>query len=132
VHTAEPGLIELRLAPRAEAIATVRTVAADVSGRADFDLDTVSDIRMAVDEACNQVARHADPTHHLRVEFRIGGGSLRVTISARADAGHGGIDTSGFGWHVLDALTDELETEYGAGPHGDEVIVRLTKKDPGR
>src|SRR4051794_880880 len=86
VHTAEPDVIELRLAPRAETIATVRLVAADLSGRADFDLDAVADIRMAVDEACNQVARHADPAHPMRVEFRIDPSGLRVTISARTDA----------------------------------------------
>jgi serine/threonine-protein kinase RsbW len=130
VNAAVRDVIELRLSPRAESIASVRTVAADVSGRADFDLDAVSDVRMAVDEACNQVARLADPNHLMRVEFEVGPDRcLRVVISARADTQLGGIDTSGFGWHVLGALTDELETESGAGEHGDEVVVRLTKKD---
>jgi serine/threonine-protein kinase RsbW len=132
VTAAVRGVIELRLSPRAESIATVRTVAADVSGRADFDLDAVSDVRMAVDEACNQVARIADPDHLMRVVFRVDAdGYLRVVISARTDTKQGQIDTSGFGWHALGALTDELETESGAGNHGDEVIVRLAKKDVG-
>lgn len=123
-------VIELRLSPRAETIATVRTVAADLTGRADFDLDAVSDVRMAVDEACNQVARLADPDQLMRVQFRVDGdGYLRVEISAHADAALGGIDTNGFGWHVLGALTDELETECGAGTDGDEVVVRLAKRD---
>jgi serine/threonine-protein kinase RsbW len=132
VDAAVRDVIELRLTPRADTIATVRTLAADVSGRADFDLDAVSDVRMAVDEACNQVARLADPNHLMRVVFRIDDdGYLRVVISARAEAGRVAIDTTGFGWHVLGALTDELETECGAGTHGDEVVVRLAKKDLG-
>lgn len=132
MNSAVRDLIELRLTPRAETIATVRTVAADVSGRADFDLDAVSDVRMAVDEACNQVARLADPDHLMSVVFRVDDdGYLRVVISARTEAEQGGIDTSGFGWHVLGALTDELETECRAGTDGDEVIVRLAKKDVG-
>lgn len=130
MNAAVQDVIELRLSPRAETIATVRTVAADVSGRADFDLDTVSDVRMAVDEACNQVARLADPDHLMRVEFRMDlDGSLRVEISARTEADVDGIDKNGFGWHVLSALTDELETESGVGAGGDEVVVRLTKRD---
>jgi hypothetical protein len=85
---------------------------------------------MAVDEACNQVARLADPSHLMRVEFQVCfDRCLRVVISARTDADLGGIDTNGFGWHVLGALTDELETESGTGTHGDEVVVRLAKKD---
>ena len=132
VNAAVRDVIELRLSPRAETIATVRTVAADVTGRADFDLDAVSDVRMAVDEACNQVARLADPDQLMRVEFRIDfDGCLRVVISAHTDVALGGIDTNGFGWHVLGALTDELETESGAGTNGDEVVVRLAKKDVG-
>jgi serine/threonine-protein kinase RsbW len=132
VNAAVQDVIELRLSPRAETIATVRTVAADVSGRADFDLDAVSDVRMAVDEACNQVARLADPAHLMRVEFRVAGdGYLRVVISARCETQLDGIDTNGFGWHVLGALTDELETECGVGANGDEVVVRLAKKDGG-
>ncbi len=132
MNAAVQDVIELRLSPRAETIATVRTVAAEVSGRADFDLDAVSDVRMAVDEACNQVARLADPEHLMRVEFRThGDGCLRVVISARTETGLDGIDTNGFGWHVLGALTDELETESGAGANGDEVVVRLAKRDVG-
>jgi serine/threonine-protein kinase RsbW len=130
VNAAVRDVIELRLSPRAETIATVRTVAADVSGRADFDLDTVSDVRMAVDEACNQVARLADPDHLMRVEFRMDpDGCLRVEISARTEADVDGIDKNGFGWHVLSALTDELETDCGVGADGDEVVVRLAKRD---
>jgi serine/threonine-protein kinase RsbW len=92
------GLIEIRMAPLSGMIAMVRTVASEIASRADFDLDTVADVRMAVDEACNQVALHADPDHQMRVAFGVhADGYLRVTISARARPGSGGLDTTGFG-----------------------------------
>jgi serine/threonine-protein kinase RsbW len=124
-------LIELRLPPRAKSIATVRAVAADVTSRADFDLDAISDMRMAVDEACTALARLASPLHLMRAVFSLSGGYLRVDISARAQPAARRIDTAGFGWHVLGSLTDELSTEHGVGADGDEVVIRLAKKSVG-
>ena len=131
VDPAGRDLIELRLPPRVDMIATARMLASDVAGRADFDLDTVSDVRMAVDEACIQVARRADPRYPMRVGLRLQDGSLRVTVSARTVVDETGIDTDGFGWHVLTALCDELGSEHGRGPDGDVLIVWFAKKDPG-
>lgn len=124
-------LIELRLPPRAKSIATVRAVAADVTSRADFDLDAISDMRMAVDEACTALARLASPTHLMRAVFSLAGGYLRVDISARVQPPDRRIDTGGFGWHVLGSLADELSTEHGVGAHGDEVVIRMAKKSAG-
>jgi serine/threonine-protein kinase RsbW len=115
--------VELRVPARADMFATVRALASDVAQRADFDLDRCSDVRMAVDEACNQIAARTGPEQPLRVEFSMHDGLLRVTMTARA--AHGGLDTAGFGWRVLATLTDELETEYGGGVHADELVIRM-------
>ncbi|PZS33659.1 MAG: hypothetical protein DLM61_04825, partial [Pseudonocardiales bacterium] len=52
-----PAVVELRLPARAALIPTVRTVASDLAGRADLDLDAIDDLRMAVDEACTTLVR---------------------------------------------------------------------------
>jgi len=54
VSVAESGasVVEIRISARPALIPTVRAVASDLAGRADFDLDAISDLRMAVDEAC--------------------------------------------------------------------------------
>lgn len=123
-------LIELRLPPSADLFATARALASDVTGRADFDLDSVADVRMAVDEACNQVAVRADPRSAMRVGFYLEAGYLWVTVTARTGADAGGIDVGSFGWHVLEALTDKTETEHRSGPDADELVVRFAKKGP--
>lgn len=122
-------LIELRVAPRAESVATVRLVAAQICSMADFDLDAVSDLRMAVDEACNQIALHADQAGLMRVTFLLDRhGSIHVTVSAPADPGRNTIDTRCFGWHVLRSLTDELSADISCAPGGEEIIVKLAKR----
>lgn len=71
---AGPGnLIELRVSVPAESIAAVRLVAADLAARADFGLDTIDDVRMAVDEVCNQLACRADRTQGMRIVFHLDG-----------------------------------------------------------
>ncbi|MGH3427891.1 MAG: ATP-binding protein [Mycobacteriales bacterium] len=125
-------VIELCVAARVESIAVVRAVAADVAGRVGFGFDALLDVRMAADEVCAEVVRVADPEQMMRVAFGFGDGKLWVTVSARINRDHGRIDTSGFGWRVLGALTDELHAEYTSGPSHEEVLVRLAKKDPGR
>jgi serine/threonine-protein kinase RsbW len=46
------GSVEVLVDSDPSLVATVRTVAADLAGRADFDLDAIADLRMAVDESC--------------------------------------------------------------------------------
>jgi serine/threonine-protein kinase RsbW len=43
--------VEVRTSASASLIPTIRAVASDLAARADFDLDAISDLRMAVDEA---------------------------------------------------------------------------------
>jgi serine/threonine-protein kinase RsbW len=42
--------VEVRTTASAALIPTIRAVASDLAARADFDLDAISDLRMAVDE----------------------------------------------------------------------------------
>ncbi|MFD8499776.1 anti-sigma factor [Amycolatopsis sp. NPDC059657] len=47
------GVIEVRTAAVPDVVPTLRTLAADIAMRQDFDLDAIEDLRMAVDEACS-------------------------------------------------------------------------------
>ena len=52
-------------------IPTIRAVASDLAARADFDLDAISDLRMAVDEACATLVDVAAPTATLLCAFLV-------------------------------------------------------------
>lgn len=106
-------------------LAPVRVVAADLAARVDFDLDAVSDLRMAVDEACATLATLAQPGARLRCRLQVD--TDRITVVARVPAPRRPIAQDTFGWRVLVTLTDEVEVldedDGGAATLG----IRLVK-----
>lgn len=96
----EVGALPAQLAP-------VRVVAADLAARADFDLDAVADLRMAVDEACATLAILAPPGARLRCWLQVE--SDRITVTARIPAPGRSISQDSFGWRVLATLTDRVD-----------------------
>lgn len=100
--------IELRLPATPTHLPVVRALAADLAARLDFDLDEISDLRMAVDEACaGLVARVASP-HRLTCVFRTEDDALEVRVSAVTTDGAAPARNT-FGWRVLSALVDEVD-----------------------
>jgi serine/threonine-protein kinase RsbW len=124
------NLIRLCLPARADMVPTVRAVTADLARRADFDLDSVADLRLAVDEACAELVRLSSPTQLLYGAFRVGDGQVHLSVRARARDANARIDPAGFGWRVLQALTDTTSVEYCTGPQRDQVIIHLVKAAP--
>ena len=110
---AGPATVEIRTAARAALIPTVRAVASDLAARADFDLDAISDLRMAVDEACATLVGLATPDSALRCTFDVHG--ERIDVSARVHTPDGAeLPTDSFGWRVLQTLADRVSVEAGA------------------
>jgi anti-sigma regulatory factor (Ser/Thr protein kinase) len=89
-------------------------------------------MRMAVDEACTQLTRHANQPATMRVSFHLeASGCLRVAVSVPTNPEQPPIDTGGweaggFGWRVLGTLTDELVLEQTTGPNGEQTSIRFT------
>jgi|tagenome__1003787_1003787.scaffolds.fasta_scaffold19426763_2 serine/threonine-protein kinase RsbW len=121
-----PGsVVEVRTSASASLIPTIRAVASDLAARADFDLDAISDLRMAVDEACATLVDVAVPGSSLRCTFDVREELIRV--HAEVDTGDGAtpVSTDTFGWRVLQTLADEVELEAnGSGIVG----IRLHKR----
>lgn len=105
---AKGARVELRVPASAVHIPTVRTVAADLAGRQDFDLDGIHDFRMAVDEACSQLVAFAAAGTALRCLFIVMPEQIDViaTVSVVAPVR---IPTNTFGWQVLSTLTELAE-----------------------
>lgn len=110
-------------------VPTVRTVAADLAARADFDLDFIADLRMAVDEACAALVRLADPDKPLRCSFLLAADwiSVEVTVVARERGAR--VSTTGFGWRVLQSLVDEASVHTADDEDATELVgIRLLNK----
>ena len=119
--------VEIRTAARPALIPTVRAVASDLAARADFDLDAISDLRMAVDEACATLVGLAEPGSSLRCTFDVHGERIDVAsqVLTGADAT---LPTDSFGWRVLQTLADQVAVETGAVDGGRPAMtIRLHK-----
>lgn len=139
-HTAETldgvSTVQVRTSASAALIPTIRAVASDLAARADFDLDAISDLRMAVDEACATLVDVAAPRSELVCTFRVRGDGIEVRAQVRGAGPDAGVSTDTFGWRVLQTLADEVAV---IGPSADDgaapmVGIRLDKLagDPSR
>ena len=94
-------------------LAVIRSAGAHVATKFGCTLPEISDLRLAVDEACGLLLRNtvrdrqADGAGDLHCRFVLGGPALRVVLSLRArDAVRP--ETDEFGWTILSALVDDI------------------------
>jgi len=114
--------VELRVAAKLENLAVLRTLVAAVATFEDLDFDAVSDLRLAVDEACTRLIRSAVPNSSLLLV--VDPRDDAVVIHASATCKSPDILAQGsFSWHVLSSLTDEVRTfQDGQGPEDERVF----------
>jgi serine/threonine-protein kinase RsbW len=117
-------MIELRIPASAAHIPTARTVAADLAGRQDFDLDGIHDFRMAVDEACAQLVAHASAGSALRCMFVVAPEQIDVIAVVKLDAPVI-LATNTFGWQVLSTVTELVEPVHLSDGEVPELAIRL-------
>jgi serine/threonine-protein kinase RsbW len=100
--------IELRTTASALAIPTIRTVAADLAARADFDLDSIDDLRMAVDDVCAMLVGIAAENGTLSCSFTVL--AERIELKAEVEADHliDPLPKGTFDRRVLESLVDEV------------------------
>lgn len=127
---AETGaaVVEIRISARPALIPTIRAVASDLAGRADFDLDAISDLRMAVDEACTTLVALAATDGMLSCKFVLNHAQIEVTVSTATPATGAEVRTDSFGWRVLQTLADEVTAAHGIDGEPDAIAIRLTKR----
>ena len=104
-----PRSVEIRVPAQLENLAVVRTVVAAIGTFEDLDFDAVSDLRLAVDEACTRLIRSALPNSTL--VLAVHPLENEVVVDASTTCKSQDILTPGsFSWHVLSSLTDEVKT----------------------
>jgi serine/threonine-protein kinase RsbW len=108
-------------------VAPVRVVAADLAARADFDLDAVSDLRMAVDEACSTLAMLAMPDARMRCTMQVDADRITVVVQIPSPT-LAPIAQDTFGWRVLATLTDEVEVLGQDATDTASLGIRLVKE----
>lgn len=103
--------VHVRIGAELEQLVLVRAIAETAALLADFTLDEVADIRMALDEAATCLILAAAPDSRIRCDFTADGFRMRITVRAVC-AEPDPIDESGLGWNVLHTITDHLAVEH--------------------
>lgn len=120
------GEIEVRMRVDGVRVASVRAIATDLVIREDLDLDTLADIRLAVDESCATVLAKARPDGLFECRLLVTPELVEVRASAATDNGEQpGVES--LGWHMLQVLTDTARC-WVTGDNGDRRMhVEFTK-----
>jgi anti-sigma regulatory factor (Ser/Thr protein kinase) len=131
----EPGIapeVVLKMPARAEGVGVVRQALAGMADALAFDAAVLSDMKMAVTEACTNVVVHAYDEQAGQLEVQMLAGEDDLTIVVRD---HGaGIQPKparteppalGLGLPLIAALTDAFELRGTAG-RGTEVRMTFT------
>lgn len=100
--------LELHTTASTVVIATIRTVAADLAARADFDLDSIDDLRMAVDDLCAMLVRIAPKDATLRCRFTARPERIEVAADVDVEDGTEPPPARSFSWRVLECLADDV------------------------
>lgn len=88
----------------------LRALTETVSLIADFALDEVTDIRLALDEVATSLILDAVPGSELTCDFNYGDNRMTVSVTSVAATESVG-ERHSFGWHIVRTLTESISTE---------------------
>ncbi len=111
-----------------EYLHVLRSVMASMAASLDFSLETIEDLRMAVDEACTQLLTLSSPERVLTVRASAQPSRLELTASIDAPAvawPPAGVEST-LAWKILSTLADEVD--FGQSP--EATSVRLVMRSP--
>ena len=123
---AATGATDVYTAASARALPTIRLVAADLAARADFDLDSIDDLRMAVDDLCAMLVRIAPKNATLRCRFTARPERIEVAADVDVEDGTEPPPTRSFSWRVLECLADDVSAEALPRELGQRSRMRIT------
>jgi serine/threonine-protein kinase RsbW len=131
--------LELRVPTTATQLPAVRAMAGDLAIRMDYDLDSVEDLRLAVDEACATLAQIAAGDAPLTVIFETTRSGLHIEAWVPTVEGTD-VPRDGFGWAILATLVDavdgrratQAEVPAGDGSSSPVGLITMDKYLPGQ
>ena len=131
-------LVALRVPSQPERLRLIRTVIAEASRSSGCSHDCVRDIVLAVDEACQNIIRHAyggDPDREIYLDMRLDEEHIVFDIVDFAESvdveqikprNLDDVRPGGLGTHFIQECMDK--TEYLPPPEGGGNILRMVKK----
>ena len=119
--------VSLSLPVRSELLVLARITATTMASRADFDIEEIEDLRLAVDELCLSVVGGAR-SGTVRLEFTLDGATLAITCeldrSGESEDGHVPGEPDDLSIRLIEALVDE----HGRGSSDGRRRAWLSKR----
>lgn len=106
--------VELTVPAQTSYVSLIRSATTAICAQADFTLDALDDLKLAVDEACALAIAGADPQASLRATWHVDGPHVVIGISCPSPT-RAPVATNTFAWTVLTALVEQVETEVTDG-----------------
>ncbi|WP_280390340.1 anti-sigma factor [Nocardia brasiliensis] len=110
-----------------EQLTMLRALAETVLLIADFGLDEVTDIRLALDEIATVLLQDAVPGSTISCAFTYREGVLKAAIQA-VGRSETEVGTGSFGWHIVQTLTDSVtatRAPFAAAVDGYPTVVEF-------
>jgi len=103
------ALIELAVPADPDYVGLIKSAAAHIAAHADFTLEAIDDLRLAVDEAFAVLIAHQPETGRVAVTFHVHDDSLIIEMTG--PTGSPEPDRNSFAWTVLTALVHEVKAQ---------------------
>lgn len=104
----------------------IRTLVESVLLTADFSLADASDVQLGVDEICTQIIARSAESDRLTCSLSIDpvevSGEISGTLRGALE-----LSTDGFGWHVVQSVTDAVDVAVSGSGDDRVVLVRFSK-----
>ena len=113
--------VELRMPADSAYVSVLRSTAAGLASRLDFDLSNIEDLRVAVGEACALALPEAAEDSSLTADFYLSASHLTVSVTVTG-AEVRPPDRESFAWQVLDTLAAGATAEVD----DDRLAITLT------
>ena len=123
--TGRTRTIDVRVRADFEELAMLRAVVETVALFADFGIDRVTDIRLALEEIATALVQDTVDNGELECCFDYGPTSMLVRICATTISGTGP-DRHSLGWHIVSTLTEDLTVHvepYDERRRGHRTII---------
>ena len=117
--------VELRVSADFAQLPVLRAVPETIAVLGEFNLDEVSDVKLAVDEVCSELIKDAVVDAKLICRYELSGGVLHMRVSTITHTGRRPRE-DGFGWHVLRVLTDSISVTHAPlGAQANEFLTTV-------
>ncbi len=126
--------LEIRLDADPFWMSPLRAFVSDFAERAAFDVDAVTDLTLAVDEAHTALITVADDSEPVIGRFALSDDSISVSVELgpnRTDTART-LSTDSYGWRVMSTLTDELELVPDSSHSTLGIHLTMTRVPAGR